>query len=171
MNTTAGATSKRAMLGAFQTHFERLLSGESVPMPDGKRARPTSKPRKCPTCAGTGRVTEEMPAACNFQYLDAPCGQCWEQGKIVDFVIEDDPMVLGTWSRSKLHTRAGELVAEIRSNADGVRVSIAPGSEGGSQVIISANRPGKTGYDIVFSRLIAFRLADAELAALGYRKG
>jgi hypothetical protein len=163
--------------------YESLLRGKSVPMPDGKRARPTSAARTCSKCGGSKRVTEEQSAAASFRYLDAPCEECWGTGKVVDFVVEDDPTVLQPWVGSKFTVGGG--FAE-RHRADGERVAYVENDQGG--ISIGIEPPGGRSYTIhlgadyndtigkpkanlaaceALTWAIALRLADAELEALG----
>lgn len=156
---------------------ERLTAGESIPMPEGKRARPTGPATTCPKCKGSKTVVEEMSAACNFRYLESECGDCWGTGTVVPFVIELDPMVLAPWIGS-LHsglaerfTVTNERVAFIENDKGEVSVGVDPPD--GKRVTIDLRACKGTrqrrseALDLTWK--IAIRLADAELRALGYR--
>ena len=78
---------------------ERLAAGESIPMPEGKRARPTGPATTCPKCKGSGRVVEESSSPL-YGFDEYPCGHC-QDGTIVPFVIELDPMVLARAVRDR----------------------------------------------------------------------
>lgn len=151
----------------FRRSYEKLLDGEIVRLPPGKRARPTGKPRTCPTCSGN-----------SYQ-----CELCWETGKAVDYVIEDDPAVLQPWTGAEFAPGGG--FAE-RRRADGQRVAYVENDQGGISVGIEP--PGGRSYTVhlgadhdddpekrprsfghkpeALTWAIALRLADAELAAL-----
>ena len=156
----------------IQRAYEDLLRGKPFPMPGGKVARPTSKPRTCPTCSGSKAVVEEMSAACAWAYDESPCGTCWETGKVVDFVIEDDPMMLAPWAGLKGKRKAerltigGERVAVVENRRG--EISVTMEWQGGSTTIAMSitARNGPHEADLWTS---AVRLADAELRMVGYR--
>lgn len=160
------------MMTNIQSAYENLLRGKPFPMPGGKVARPTGKPRTCPTCSGSKTVVEEMPASCKWAYEESPCSTCWETGKVVDFVVEDDPMMLTPWSglkakrKAERRTVSGERVAFIETRHGAISVTME--WQGGSTTIAMSitARHGAHELDLWTS---AVRLADAELRMVGYR--
>lgn len=166
----------------IQRAYEDLLRGKPFPFPGGKVARPTSKPRACPTCSGSKTVVEEMPAASRWRYEESPCGTCWSTGKVVDFVIEDDPTVLRPWTGAEYtegggfaerHRADGQRVAYIDNDQGDISIGIEP-SGGRSYTIrleaqydddlLPKRRSGDESEALTWA--IALRLADAELVNL-----
>lgn len=158
--------------------YERLAEGQSVPMRDGKRARPTGPAVACPKCKGGGTVVEEQPAAAIFRYLETHCSECWGTGKLVPFVVEPDPMMLAPWTsadlrgvaRSVRETLMGQRVAVVENNDRTISVAITPPEREGYRVFLSAHTIRKRGQLDLETWQIAIRLADAELRVLGYRE-
>lgn len=158
--------------------YERLAAGQSVPLPDGKCARPTGPAVACPKCKGGGTVVEKQPAAASYRYLETHCSECWGTGKHIPFVVEADPMMLAPWTsadlrgvaRSVRETLMGQRVAVVENDDRTISVAITPTEREGYRVFLSTHTIGKRGQLDLETWQIAIRLADAELRALGYRE-
>jgi hypothetical protein len=159
-------------MNSIQTMYESLLRGKTVPMPGGKHARPTGKPRTCSICSGSKTVVEEMPAACRWAYEESACGACWGTGKVIDFVIEDDPMMLMPWSglkamrKAERRTVSGERVAIVENHRGEIAVTME--WRGGSTTIAMSIAARHGGHELELWTS-ALRLADTELRMVGYR--
>lgn len=167
--------------------LERLLSGKTFPLPQGKRARRTSEPTTCTACAGEGKL---WPDKNKFNLRGKPvfaaeketCDDCSGLGKVFEWVTEDDPTVLQSWTGAE-YTEGGGFAE--RHRADGQRVAYVENDQG--DISIGIEPPGGRSYTIHFSAqydddllpkrrsgdenetltwAIALRLADAELVSL-----
>lgn len=159
--------------------FERLLAGEMVRIHKGKRARRTSEPTTCTGCAGKGKCLPD-PRAWDVETCDA----CYGLGKVFEHVIEDDPTVLQPWTGAEFtagggfaerHRADGERVAYVENDQGGISIGIEPVGGRDYTIHLSAQYDDNlvvgraVAEDEALTWAIALRLADAELAALGYR--
>jgi molecular chaperone DnaJ len=123
----------------------------------GNGAKPGTKPRTCPVCAGTGLVTSNQGA---FSFSE-PCRACQGVGTIVD---EKCPECKGTGGVTKTRTLNVRIPAGV---ADGARIRLAgrgePGDRGGSAgdlyVLIKVREDtlfGREGDDLTLTVPITF---------------
>jgi molecular chaperone DnaJ len=123
----------------------------------GNGAKPGTKPRTCPVCAGTGLVTSNQGA---FSFAE-PCRACQGVGTVVD---EKCPECKGTGGVTKTRTLNVRIPAGV---ADGARIRLAgrgePGERGGSAgdlyVLIKVREDplfGRDGDDLTLTVPITF---------------
>ena len=112
-------TLEEAFLGKAETI--RIPTSVTCEACDGSGAKPGSKPRACPTCAGYGRVR----AAQGFFSIERTCPNCHGRGEIVD-----DPCA--TCQGAGRVNRERTLSINVPAGVDdGLRIRLAGEGESG----------------------------------------
>lgn len=134
--TRRGPARGRDVEAEVTLDFRDAVSGVTLPLTlrapgvcdvcHGNGAKPGTKPRACPVCAGTGLVSSNQGA---FSFSE-PCRACQGVGTIVD---EKCPECKGTGGVTKTRTLNVRIPAAV---SDGARIRLAgrgePGDRGGS---------------------------------------
>lgn len=124
---------------------------------DGSGAKPGTRPRTCPLCAGSGLITRNQGS---FSFSE-PCRECQGVGSIVD---EKCSECRGTGGVTKSRTLNVRIPPGV---ADGQRIRLAgrgePGERGGPAgdlFVMVKVRPdalfGRNGYDLTLSVPITY---------------
>ncbi|HEU5266389.1 MAG TPA: molecular chaperone DnaJ [Jatrophihabitans sp.] len=131
---TAGPTRGQDLTAEISIGFDEAVHGATLPLSlsgpascklcGGSGARPGTAPRRCPTCHGSGYVSQNQGA---FGFSE-PCRDCRGTGQIID---DPCPECRGTGATTQTRTINVRIPPGIR---DGAKVRLAgkgtPGSRG-----------------------------------------
>lgn len=165
--SSAGPRRGTDVTASVDLGFDEAVRGTTLPLKlstpgtcrncGGLGARPGTKPRRCPTCSGSGSVLRNQGG---FGFSE-PCRDCRGTGQIID---DPCPECAGTGTTAHTRTITVRIPAGVR---DGAKVRIAgkgtPGSNGApagdlfvTVHVLPHSLFGRTGDDLTLTVPISF---------------